>query len=97
MKNILFFLTFLANICFADIGSESFIKSFILSCEQQSKNRDFCSCMANEVLDNLNDKERLLLNASSITANNAQDIQNLQIKVINLSTDEELIKYCLGE
>lgn len=53
--------------------------------------------MANEVLDSLNDKERLLLNASSITANNAQDIQNLQIKIINLSTDEELIKYCLGE
>ncbi|MBZ7939933.1 MULTISPECIES: hypothetical protein [Campylobacter] len=93
----IFLLGFLINLAFADIGSEAFVKSYTASCEVQSGNKDFCFCMANEVLNSLNDKERLLLNASSITPDISQDFQKLQMKIIQLSADEELLKYCLGE
>ncbi|MCI7047906.1 hypothetical protein [Helicobacter sp.] len=53
--------------------------------------------MANEVLNSLNTKERLLLNVSSIAPDIAQDFRDLQMKIMNLGADEEKLKYCLGE
>lgn len=69
----------------------------MVSCEANSCNKDFYFCMANEVLNSLNTKERLLLNVSSIAPDIAQDFRDLQMKIMNLGADEEKLKYCLGE
>ncbi|WP_291950903.1 hypothetical protein [Campylobacter sp.] len=93
-----FFLTlaFLMSAIFAN-GSREFLKSYANSCEKEAggiEYREYCICMARSVLDRLNDEEKALLNARAITPNNAQKIQELQVKVLQLSLDEQVIYSC---
>ncbi|WP_213273193.1 hypothetical protein [Campylobacter vulpis] len=50
--------------------------------------------MAQSVLNRLSDEERALLNERAVTPSNAQKIQKLQVKVLQLSLDEQIIYSC---
>ncbi|CAG9469304.1 hypothetical protein AAIL08_000698 [Campylobacter upsaliensis] len=50
--------------------------------------------MAQSVLNRLSDEERALLNERAVTPNNAQKIQKLQAKILQLSLDEQIIYSC---
>ncbi|MBS4275910.1 MULTISPECIES: hypothetical protein [Campylobacter] len=89
-------LAFLTSVIFAN-GSKEFLKSYADSCEQQAggiEYREYCICMAQSVLNRLSDEERALLNERAVTPSNAQKIQKLQAKILQLSLDEQIIYSC---